>query len=212
MAHSLIIHTFKHLPNYPQTLLFLIAYLLYNDAIQTVIVIAAQFGSQELGLSIGILTGVILMVQFVAFVGALIFNFLAKKFGNKHAIMISLAIWIGAVLYAYGLLYTASGFIFLGVIMGLVLGGSQALSRSLFSLMIPRGKESEYFSIYEISERGTSWLGPLLFGLVFQFTGNYRLALLSLITFFVIGLILLLKVDTKRAIHEAGNIAPLTAK
>lgn len=108
------------------------------------------------------------MVQFVAFVGALIFNFLAKKFGNKHAIMISLAIWIGAALYA--------------------------------------------FSIYEISERGTSWLGPLLFGLVFQFTGNYRLALLSLITFFMIGLILLLKVDTKRAIHEAGNIAPLTAK
>lgn len=207
-----LIHTFKHLPSYPQTLLFLIAYLLYNDAIQTVIVIAAQFGSQELGLSIGILTGVILMVQFVAFTGALIFNFLAKKFGNKHAIMISLVIWIGAVLYAYGLLYTASGFIFLGVIMGLVLGGSQALSRSLFSLMIPSGKESEYFSIYEISERGTSWLGPLLFGLVFQFTGNYRLALLSLITFFVIGLILLFKVDTKRAIHEAGNTAPLTAK
>lgn len=207
-----LFHTLKSLPTLPQTLLFLVAYLLYNDAVQTVIVVAAQFGSQELGLSIAVLTGVILMVQFVAFVGALLFNKLAQKIGNKHAIILSLVIWVLAVVYAYGLLYGVGGFILLGVVMGLVLGGTQALSRSLFSLMIPKGKESEYFSLYEISERGTSWLGPLLFGLTLQFSGSYRLALLSLVIFFAIGLILLFRVNVKKAISEAGNVVPVMAK
>ncbi len=87
----------------------------------------------------------------------------------------------------------------MAAVIGLVLGGSQALSRALFSLMIPKGQEAEYFSLYEISERGTSWIGPLLFGLALQFTGSYRIALLSLVVFFIAGLFLLLKVDVKKA-------------
>ena len=90
----------------------------------------------------------------------------------------------------------------------MVLGGSQALSRSLYSQMIPRGQETEYFSLYEISERGTSWLGPLVFGLAIQFSGSYRLAVLSVGIFFVLGLIFLPLVNVRRAIEEAGNEAP----
>ena len=85
----------------------------------------------------------------------------------------------------------------------MVLGGSQALSRSLFSQMIPVGREAEYFSLYEISERGTSWLGPFVFALVNQFTGSLRLAILSVILFFVVGLVLLVLTNTAEAIAEA---------
>jgi UMF1 family MFS transporter len=88
------------------------------------------------------------------------------------------------------------------------MGGTQALSRSLFSLMIPRGKEAEYFSIYEITDKGTSWLAPLIFGLALQFTKSYRLAILSLVVFFVLGLAVFTRVDVRRAATEAGNEAP----
>ena len=91
---------------------------------------------------------------------------------------------------------------------GIVLGGSQALSRSLFSQLIPKGKEAEYFGFYEISDKGTSWLGPLLFGLAFQLTRNYRVGVISLVVFFVIGFVLLLLVPMRRAIVAAGNTPP----
>jgi UMF1 family MFS transporter len=91
---------------------------------------------------------------------------------------------------------------------GLVLGGSQALSRSLFSKMIPAGRESSFFGIYEISDRGTSWIGPIVFGTVAMLTDSYRPAILALIFFFVVGSVLLYFVDTDRAIHDAGNFTP----
>jgi len=196
---------------YPQTVLFLVAYLLYNDGIQTVIALASQFGQEELGLPVSTLTLTILMVQFVAFFGALVFNWVAAALGTKRAIITSLVIWTGTVTYAYGWLRTAGQFFVLGAVIAIVLGGSQALSRALYSLMIPKGQEAEYFSLYEVSERGTSWLGPLLFGLALQFTGSYRIAILSLSVFFVFGLVLLPFVDVRRAVIEAGNEPPLRA-
>ena len=90
----------------------------------------------------------------------------------------------------------------------LVLGPTQALSRSLYSLMIPRGQEAEYFSLYELSDKGTSWLGPLLFGLALQFTGSYRVAIVSVVVFFIVGFALLARVDIREAAREAGNVAP----
>lgn len=193
---------------YPQTVLFLAAYLLYNDGIQTVIALASQFGQEELGLPISTLTSVILMVQFVAFFGALAFNRVAEVLGTKRAIMVSLVIWTGTVTYAYGWLRTGGQFFALGAAIAIVLGGSQALSRALYSLMIPKGQEAEYFSLYEVSERGTSWLGPLLFGLALQFTGSYRIAILSLSIFFLLGLVLLAFVNVREAVLEAGNEPP----
>ena len=201
-------HTMSRLPNYPHTLLFLIAYLLYNDGIQTVIALSAQFGAEELGMETSSLVQLILMVQFVAFFGALGFGYLARRIGTKQAIIISLVIWLGVTVYTYAFLQTVTQFFILGGVIAIVLGGSQALSRSLFSLMIPAGQEAEYFSLYEVSERGTSWMGPLIFGLTLQFSGSYRLAILSIAIFFAIGLAILTRVNVRRAISEAGNEVP----
>lgn len=197
--------TFRSIRKYPQTFLFLAAYLLYNDGIQTVIALSSQFGQEELGLPITTLTTVILMVQFIAFLGAILFDHIARRITTKRAIILSLLIWSGTLVYAYGFLKTKTQFFFLAAVIALVLGGSQALSRSLYSLMIPKGQEAEYFSLYEISERGTSWIGPLLFGLALQFTGSYRIALFSLILFFISGLILFSRVNIKKGVIDAGN-------
>ena len=195
--------TFSKAKKHPQLLLFLAAYLLYNDGIQTVISLSSQFGQEELGLSVSTLTGAILMVQFVAFFGALLFNAFAKQVGAKAAVATSIVLWTGTLVYAYAGLRDATGFYVLAASIAIVLGGSQALSRSLFSRMVPPGQEAEYFSLYEVSERGTSWLGPLFFGLALQFTGSYRIAILSLAVFFIAGLLLLLRVDVARAEAEA---------
>lgn len=201
-------HTLRQLPTYPHTMLFLIAYLLYNDGIQTIIAMSTQFGSRELGLETADLVQLVLMVQFIAFFGALAFGYLARWLGSRRAIMVSLVIWLGVSVYTYAILQTKLQFFIMGGVIAIVLGGSQALSRSLFSLMIPEGQEAEYFSLYEVSERGTSWLGPLLFGLVLQNTGSYRAAILSIAIFFTAGLLLLTFVNVRRAIVESGNVAP----
>ena len=96
----------------------------------------------------------------------------------------------------------------MAVAIGIVLGGTQALSRSFFSLLIPRGREGEYFGLYNACERGTSWFGTLLFGVVFQVTGSYRPAIVALIIFFVLGAFFLLRLDPQRGIREAGNELP----
>ena len=148
------------------------------------------------------------MVQFVAVAGALLFERLAYLIKTKNAIVISLLIWAGIVIYAYRFLHTVVEAWVLAALIAIVLGGSQALSRSLFSRMIPDGKEAAFFGLYEVSERGTSWMGPLLFSIVIARTGSYRQALLSLIVFFVVGLLLLLVTNTEKAVHEAGHAAP----
>jgi UMF1 family MFS transporter len=206
--------TFAKAHQYPQTLRYLLAHLIYNDGIQTVIGVASIFAAAPLaqgGLAIAqhTLILVILMIQFVAFGGALLWGRLAGWVGAKPAILLSLILWAVVVSYAYFGLQGDSRvteFWILGAAIALVLGGSQAISRSLFAQMIPPGKEAEFFSIYEVSERGTSWVGPLLFGVVNQWFGSLRPAILSLIFFFVVGLFLLaFCVDVPRAIVEAGR-------
>lgn len=190
---------------YPQALLFLIAFLLYNDGIQTVISLSSQFGSDQLGMSMASLTKAILMVQFVAFFGAMGFNLLAKWIGAKNSVALALVIWTGVLVYIYVSVKTESEFFILAFVIAIVMGGSQALSRSLFSQLIPKGREAEYFSLYEISDKGTSWISPLVFGLALELTGNYRLAILSLVMFFVGGLLVLLRVNIKLGTEQAGN-------
>ncbi len=197
--------TLKELPQYPQTLTFLLAYLLYNDAIQAVIALASQFGNDELGIPMSTLTQIILMVQFVAFAGSIGFNYVARFLGAKRSVMLALVIWTLVLVAMYISVRTVAEFWVVSAVVAIIMGGSQALSRSLFSQMIPKGREGEYFSLYEISDKGTSWLCPLLFGLALQFTKSYRLAILSLIVFFVMGLVLLAKVNVQRAAIEAGN-------
>jgi UMF1 family MFS transporter len=198
-----LIDTLSHLRNYPQTLTFLFAYLLYNDAVQAVIALAAQFGNDELKIPMSSLTLAILMVQFVAFAGALAFNVVAQQIGAKPAIVVSLLIWSGVIISIYFTVRGERGFFIMAAVVALVMGGTQALSRSLFSQMIPKGREAEYFSLYEISDKGTSWMAPLIFGLALQWTGNYRISILSLLAFFIAGLLVLLRVDPRRAAAEA---------
>ena len=208
--------TFQETKKYPHTIRFLLAYLLYNDGIQTVFASAAVFAAAPLiqgglGIEQGMLTQVILMIQFVAFGGALLFGRIAIRIGAKRALIIGLIIWTVVVIYAFLGLRGESRileFWILGAFIALVMGGTQAVSRSLFANMIPTGKEAEFFSIYEVSERGTSWLGPLAFGLVNQLSGSLRPAIFSIILFFVVGLLLLLRVDVRRAISESGNRPP----
>ncbi len=209
----LVIFMVRKSKTLPEGVKYLLAYLLYNDGIQTVINIAAIYAAQELGMSTTMLILVILMIQFVAFGGAFLFSFLARRLGARNAIIVSLLVWAGVVIYAWlGMTSTALvlgieqrqlEFWVLGFVIALVLGGSQALSRSLFSQMIPKGQEAEFFSFYEISERGTSWLGPFVFGVVNQLTGSLRVGLLSVIIFFVIGLAILVTVNVARAVSEA---------
>lgn len=205
--------TIKELRHFPETLKYLLAYFLYNDGIQTVIAVSATFAAAPLarggiGADQGTLTQVILMIQFVAFGGALFWGRLAGWVGAKRSILISLVIWSGVVIYAYGGLQGESRileFWILGAFIALVMGGSQAISRSLFAQMIPDGKEAEFYSFYEISERGTSWIGPFLFGFVNQVSGSLRPAILSLIFFFIAGLAILPFVNVEKAIADVRD-------
>jgi UMF1 family MFS transporter len=207
--------TFRELKRLPHTLRYLIGYMLFNDGIQTVIALASVFLSQELFVAHGqkpdesFLIGLILMVQFVAFVGALLFERIAALIGTKHAILLSLVLWSGVVVYAYGFLQTTTQAWAMGAVIAVVLGGSQALSRSLFSQMIPAGHAASFFGLYEISERGTSWIGQVLFGYIAGATNSYRQAILSLIVLFILGMLMLARTDTQQAIHDAGNRLPL---
>jgi len=201
--------TFRELRSYPQTLLFLLAYLFFNDGIQTVISASSVYGAEELKFSSSQLIEIILLVQFVAFAGALLFGRLATRFGAWRVVLNSLVLWTVVVAIAF-FVPTGGFLIFVGlaVLIGIVLGGSQALSRSMYSQLIPRGREAEFFSLYQAMERGTSWFGTLVFGLVHQFTHSYRWAIIALIVFFVVGGILLSRVRMREGIVAAGNEVP----
>jgi UMF1 family MFS transporter len=191
------------------TLLFLLSYLIYYDGINTVTTLAAQYGNQELKLSQNTLLTAILIVQFTAFGGALLLGRFADRWGAKRVVSWSLVVWIVVVVCAY-VLPAHQPLLFDALAIGpsIVLGGTQALSRSLFSSMIPTGKEAEYFSLYEVSSSGSSIFGTLLFGIAYQNFGSYRVAIVSLMVFFVVGLVLLVRVNVPRAIAAAGNVVP----
>lgn len=201
--------TLKDLRRYPVTLTFLVAYLFYNDGIQTVIYAASVYGEKELGFEKSTVLLAFLVVQFVGIGGALLFGRVAQVRGAYRVILAGLFIWL--VVVVGGWLVPDENlalFLLLAVAIGVVLGGTQALSRSFYSQLIPRGREAEYFSLYQACERGTSWIGTLVFGLVHQWTDSYRPALLALMVLFVIGIVFLLRVDARRGIEEAGNPLP----
>lgn len=206
--------TLRELAGLKFTLLFLIGYLFYNDGIQTVILNSSVFLSQELFISRGLesdstfLLGIFVVAQIAALIGALVFERIARIIGAKRTIIACLAIWSGIVIFAYGFLQNSFQAWIMASFIGLVLGSTQALSRSLFSQMIPKSRESAFFGLYEISEKGTSWMGNLVFAVVVGTTGSYRQAILALIVFFVVGMVILIVTNTTKAIHDAGNLTP----
>lgn len=206
--------TFKELKRLRRTAQFLIACFCYNNGIQTVITSASVFLAQELFVARGLeasqsfLLGIFLVSQLAALVGAISFERLARIIGTKYTLLISLVIWMLIVFFAYAFLQTVWQAWIMSAFIGLVLGSSQALSRSLYSQMIPKGRESSFFGLYEISEKGTSLVGSLVFGIVVGITGEYRQAILSMVVFFAVGIVILMLTDTRRAIREAGNLTP----
>jgi MFS transporter, UMF1 family len=195
--------TAKKVTRFKQLVLFLIAYMIYNDAIQTVIKMAAIYGDQ-LKIPHSMIMITLLIVQFVAFFGALLFGSLAGKISAKKALMITLAMWLLVVAYGY-FMKSATEYLVLGATIGIVMGGSQALSRSLYGAMIPPQASAEFYGFYSVFSKFSAIIGPAVFAVIDYLTGSARFAILSLITFFVVGLILLSLVNVEKA-KEAKSI------
>lgn len=179
-------------------LLFLIAFMIYNDGIQTVISMATIYGTEELRLSTTVLMLTLLVTQIIAAGGALLFGRLADKIGTKRAVMLTLVFWSCVVTYGY-FLHTATEYFILGATAGIFMGGSQALSRSLYGSMIPEQSSAEFYGFYSVFSKFSAIWGPLAFGVIRQITGTARLSILSLMVFFIAGLILLWFVDVEKA-------------
>jgi UMF1 family MFS transporter len=199
----------------PHASRYLLGYLFFSDAISAVIALSSTYLTHELygddaTKAASFLFALILLIQFLAVGGSLLFARIARRTGTKNAILISLVIWCVVVVYAYAVLHTKAQAVLMGVLIALVLGGSQALSRSLYSQMVPRGREATFFGIYEICDRGTSWLAPLLFTVVVSTTGSFRQAILSLIALFAVGIVLLILTDVDRARAEAAAVPAMS--
>ncbi len=191
------LQTFAHIRRYPDLLKFLIAFLFYNDGIQTIIVVSAIFAREELGLSQGSILGCFLMIQFLAMPGALLFGRIAEKGGAKRSVLITLVLFILVSVYAF-FMQQDWEFWALGLVVALILGGSQAISRSLFASLVPPGKNAEFFGFYAISGKFASIFGPLIFALIADLTGSSRLSILALSAFFLVGIAILAFVDVER--------------
>jgi len=195
----------RRLPRFRALTLFLLAFFFYNDGIQTVIGVSAAYASEELKLDAQAIMLTFLVVQFVAFGGALLFSRLADRLGTKQAVLLSLAVWCAVVAFAYFLPEgSAGGFFVLGLAVGAVLGGNQALSRSLFASMIPRAASANFFGFFTVFHKLSAILGPLLFGALATLFGSARPAILAIAVFFVLGACLLARVDVEEARRSRG--------
>ena len=184
--------------------IFLIAFMFYNDGIHTVIRMATIYGKDELGLKNETLMGTLLLVQFIGIGGALLFSKISKTFGTKRILIIVLILWLGILCYAY-IITSALDFWMLGIAVGFVLGGSQAISRSFYGAMIPVDESAEFFGFYSVFAKFSAICGPFVFGIIRQITGTSRLAILSLVGFFIIGIILLCFVKEKTEPLQLGG-------
>jgi MFS transporter, UMF1 family len=208
VAFVRLAETFRELRGYRQAFLMLLAFLIYNDGIQTIIKMATAYGT-EIGIGQGALIGAILLVQFVGIPCSFLFGTLAGRIGAKRAIFLGLVAY--AVISVLGYFMTnATHFYALAGLVGMVQGGTQALSRSLFASMIPQHKSGEFFGFFSVFEKFAGIFGPLIFAGTIAVTGSSRNALLSVIGFFVVGAALLWLVDVeegKRAARQTDRAA-----
>jgi UMF1 family MFS transporter len=197
--------TLRKMRHFKELVKFLISFLIYNDGVQTVIVMAAIFGREELGFGTSTLIGCLLMVQIIGFPAALFMGKLAQRIGEKRTIYICLIVYCIIVIYGY-FMSRPLEFWVLGFLVGLVQGGSQAISRSLYSGLLPVGHSAEFFGFFAIANRFASIFGPLIFGLVAVLTGSIRNSILAVIIFFIVGLVILMTVNVERGKKAARTV------
>jgi MFS transporter, UMF1 family len=204
--------TFRALRGFKHAFLMLLAFMVYNDGIQTIQKMATAYGT-ELGISRDVLITAILVVQFVGFPFAFLFGSLASRIGAKRAIFLGLLVYAGISILGY-FMRTATHFMILAMLVATVQGGTQALSRSLFASLVPAHKSGEFFGFYSVFEKFASIFGPLLFAVTIALTGSSRSAILSIILFFVVGAALLARVNVSegqraaRAADQGTRVAP----
>lgn len=196
-------HTLRALRGQRQAFLMLLAFLVYNDGVQTIIKLAAAYGA-ELGIGSGALIGAIVLTQFVGLPFAFLFGALAARIGAKRAIFVGLAVYAAITVLGYHM-RTAAHFLALALLVGTVQGGTQALSRSLFASLVPPHRSGEYFGFYSVFEKFAGLFGPLLFDVVIGLTGSSRNAILAVVVFFVVGGALLAFVDVEEGRRAAAE-------
>jgi len=194
-------HTFRKMASYRQLLLFLIAFWVYNNGIGTIMTMAVAYGD-EIGLRLEHMVIALIITQFVGIPFSFAFGWLAKRIGAKRGILLAIVIYTIISVAGY-FMQTETHFYILAFAVGLVQGGSQALSRSVYGNMVPKSQSAEFFGFYSTSSKIAGVLGPLLFGVVSQITGGSRLSILSLIVFFLVGGLLLIRVDVREGIRVA---------
>jgi UMF1 family MFS transporter len=193
--------TFRALSRHRQATLMLVAFLLYNDGIGTIIRMAAAFGT-EIGLASGALIAAILLVQFVGIPFSFLFGWIAGKVGAKRAVLAGLAVYTGIAIVGY-YTRTETHFFVLALLVAVVQGGTQALSRSLFASLVPRHLSGEFFAFFGVTDKFAGIFGPAVFAATIAVTGSSRSAILSVIAFFVVGALILLRVDVAAGQREA---------
>ncbi len=200
-SFSRLAHTFSEIRKYKQLFKFIVAFWLYNNGIGTIIVMATIYGT-ELEFSQMTTIGTLLMVQFVGIPFSLLFGWMGTKLGTKRSILLSLMVYTAVAIGGY-FMYQEIHFWILGFGVATVQGGSQALSRSLFSRMLPKSKSAEFYSFFSVSEKVAGTAGPLMFSIVSTIMGGSRLSIVSLIIFFILGGYLLTRVDENEGMRVA---------
>jgi UMF1 family MFS transporter len=194
-------HTFRQSRRYKQLLLFLVAFWIYNDGIGTIIKMATAYGD-EIGIGLTDMTIALIITQFVGIPFSFGFGWLARRLGTKRSILLGLGLYVLISIAGY-FMQTATHFYILAFAVGMVQGGTQALSRSLYAAMVPKSQSAEFFGFFSTSSKFAGIAGPLLFGVVSQIAGGSRLSIVSLIVFFVVGGLLLTRVDVEEGTRVA---------
>ncbi|MCK6606535.1 MAG: MFS transporter [Ignavibacteriaceae bacterium] len=202
-------YTLSHLKNYKNLSFFLLSYFLFIEGVNTVIYFAGIFAKKTLGFSMTELIIFFLTVQSTAIIGSILFGILSDSIGQKKSLVFTLLIWIFTIGFAY-FVNTKELFYVVGLLAGVSMGSSQSISRSLMTKLTPEEKKTEFFGFYSFFGKSSAIIGPLLFGVISSTTGNQRYAILSVLFFFISGLLVLLKVNdspekTEAVTENAGS-------